>query len=88
MVTAPVPVFVTLTVKVMGVLSGSVPKFRLLGTAERLGEAVTGGGVGVGPGLDELAAVLPPQPIALNKAVINTRKRPEYLLVLVLLRNV
>jgi len=37
------------------------------------GEALTGVGAGVGPGLGELLAVLPPHPIALNKAIMNAR---------------
>jgi hypothetical protein len=57
METATDPVFVIFTVCVIAVFSTCVPKARLLGVAERLGEPLTGVGLGTGVGVGEPLAV-------------------------------
>ena len=83
MLTATVPVLVIFTVRVIALFSACVPKPRLLGVAERLGDPATGVGVGLGLGLgvglgEPLLTVFlpPPQPIAITAKIIKTRKRP------------
>ena len=75
----------------MEVLSAWLPKPRLLGVAERLGEPGVGVGLGfgVGVGVAEPPAVfVPPQPIAVKTKITSTKKRPACMVVYVLLRTV
>jgi hypothetical protein len=79
MATAAGPVLVIFTVCVIAVFSACVPKARLLGVAERLGEPLAGVGLGTGVGVGEPLAVCapPPHPIALTVRMIKARKRPS-----------
>jgi hypothetical protein len=97
MLAAPVPLLVTFTVNVIGVLITCDPKPRLEGVAVRLGEpggtgVGLGVGVGLGPGgvppLDLVAPPVPPQPIAhIATRTTKRRKTLEYLLAIFVLCN-
>jgi hypothetical protein len=77
METATDPVLVIFTVCVIAVFRTCVPNARLLGVADKLGEPLTGVGLGTGVGEPFAVCGPPPHPIALAMRTIKIRKRPS-----------